>query len=510
MQTQTKIPSLDLIYSNPEFINLARLLKDLNAIWTPHHGQQFVGQRIFVDGVRKVFIECGRKWGKSEFAVDCCWRLGNMIKGGQIYYYGAYQKAVREFIWASGRLQNHGPREYIKDINKNEMRVTFTTDTFVKCDGADEYRIGKGFQPDVVILDEFADYNPDFWTAMSPNFAPKDTIVIIISSPPWLLEESPGEPVFFIKLADLWARYEQEAYSLNAKPKYVYINQPTHTNHHISREWLAEEEKNLRLLKQEDIWEREYLAKRVSGKGKRIIPTYDPATNMIPHEQIMQKIAANKDELIWGTIVDPASSAEAAFAGLIMAVNPYTAEAFFLDEVYEKDESKMTEHFVWPQLKEKEDELFPSEDLDRFTRVYDEAAKWFATGALNDFNISFSPTEKASNSISQGLTLLVTGFQRQKIWLSDRCQWFSWEMLNWVKDKYGRLSDKNNHLIDTSRYGLHALGFIISLEARPPENPDTHMRYKRRLVSPEEDFSEYSDLAISDPLGGFLGDELDD
>jgi hypothetical protein len=509
VKTPTKIPNLNLIYSNPEFANLARLLRDLNARWEPHDGQRAVGEKIFVEGARRVFIECGRKWGKSEFAVDLCWRFGNMIKGGQIYYYGAYQKAVREFIWAPQRLQLHGPREYVKEINKNEMRLTWTTDTFVKCDGADEFKIGKGFQPDVVILDEYADYNPDFWTAMSPNYAPKDTIVIIISSPPWLLESSPGEPVHFIKMADLWAKYQEEAYRLNKNPKYVYINQPTHTNPHISKEWLIQEEKDLRGMGQDDVWEREYLAKRVSGRGKRVIPTFDKTVHMVQHEELMARLKPQWDELTWATIVDPGSSADAAFGGLILAVNPYNGEAFFLDEVYEKDESRMTEHFIWPVLKEKEDDVYPSDDEERFLRIYDEAAKWFATGVLNEFGVTFQQTAKATNDISQGITLLVTGFYRNKIWLSTRCEWFAWELENYIKDKFGRPSDKNNHQIDTSRYGLHALDFALAKENRPEKEKDMHLKYQRKACSMADDFIEYGDLAHSDPLGGFISGDYD-
>ena len=509
MERPTKIPSLSLIYNNPEFANLAKLLRDLNSRWTPHDGQQAVGEKIFVDGARRVFIECGRKWGKSEFAVDLCWRFGNMIRNGQIYYYGAYQKAVREFIWAPGRLQQHGPREYIKEINKNEMRMTFTTDTFVKCDGADEFKIGKGFQPDVVILDEYADYNPDFWTAMSPNFAPKDCIVIIISSPPWILESGPGDPVHFIKLGDLWAQYEKDAYAVKKNPKYIYVNQPTHVNHHISREWLIQEEKDLRAMGQDDVWEREYLAKRVSGKGKKVIPTFNKSVHMVEHEILMERLKPQWDELVFGTIVDPGSSAEAAFAGLILAVNPYNGEAFFLDEVYEKDESRMTEHFIWPDLKLKEDDIFPGEDEERFQRIYDEAAKWFATGVLNEFGVTFNQTEKATHNISQGITLLVTGFFRNKIWLSTRCAWFAWEIENYIKDRFGKLSDKNNHLIDTSRYGLHGLGFQLLAEARPEKKTEVHMRHQKRGYSPTDDFAEYSDLADNDPLGGYIGEQYD-
>lgn len=483
MDGRTKIPTLSRILSDPEFRNLAFFLKGLNEKWEPHDGQRAVGEHIFVHGARRIFLENGRKWGKSDFAADVCWRLGNMIRGGQGYYFGAYQKAVRELMWANRRLQDHGPKEYVTAEHQNEMRLTFTTNTFVKCDGADEFKLSKGFNPDFVVLDEFADYPEDFWIAMSPNFASKDTIVVIISSPPWELEKEPGQPVLFVRLADLWKKYQQVAETKGLRSKYIYVNQPTHTNPHIPKPWLNEEREALIAMGMEDVWQREYEAKRVTGAGKRIIGTFSRERHVKAHDWIMkEKIEKHHEELIWLDVVDPAVSS--VFAGLVMAINPYSKEVFWLDEHYSKEDSENTSHIVWPILEAKENELYPEDlnvDPERFQRVYDEAETWFAQEVTNDFGVTFNPTEKVRNPKEFGISLLRSVFRYDKGYVSDRCKWLIWELENWRKDKFGAVPDRNNHTIDCSRYGLHAADYFLSPEEiKAPVK--LHPREDRRLI----------------------------
>lgn len=503
---KTLIPTPSQILTDDRFGHLATLLSSLNKSWKPHPGQEVVGKYIFQHGARRIFLENGRKWGKTEFCADICWRLGNMIQGGQGYYFGAYQKSVREFLWAPGRLQNHGPRDYVKEIHKTEMRLTFTSDTFIKLDGADEFRLSKGFNPDFVILDEFADYPEDFWPAMSPNFASKDAIVVIISSPPWLLENAPGEPVLFTRIADLWKRYMEEAHREKRRSKYIYLNRTSFDNErNLPSGFLQQEEIELKAMGLEDIWEREYLAKRVTGGGKRIIATYEKAKHMVPHDWLMSnKIERNRDILQWCTGVDPSQS---AFGVLNIAVNPYSKEVYFLDEILEKQDTETTEHLLWPRIKEKEDELYPEEghepDSERWDRVCDEAAKWWIVGCANDpnININFHPTEKATHSIEFGLSLLRSIFRYNKAYVSDRCQWFGYYLENWRRDKKGNIPNTGKDLIDCGRYILHRLGYYLT-EDDKKIIPKIHPREQRvRLRTPEQDMAETGDaLYGNDPF----------
>ncbi len=426
-----------------------------------------------------------------------------MIQGGQIYYYGAFAKAVREFLWAPGRLENYGPKDYIQEINKTEMRQTFTSNTFVKLDGADEFRGAKGINPDVLIADEGADYSNDFWNAMMPNLMAKDALILVISSPPWNLEEAPDKPVFFVRLMDLWKKYQDEGIRDNKPNKYAYFNMPTETNPHISKEWLKEERKTLFAMGLDDEWKREYMAQRVRAGGKRIIGTFDRKMHVYSHEFLTQKIEKNLTILHWTTTVDPSQS---AFGVLVLAIDPYSKEVFFLDEILERDENETTEQMLLPRILKKEDEFYPSDDRSRFIRVCDEAARWWIVGCSNDpaLGVPFEQTEKSLNSIEMGLSLLRTLFFLDKGYVSERCVNFIWQLENWKRDRKGNFPKGNDDLIDCARYGLHVNGYYLSRDEAPKIavlHPREQLKHARRGL--EEDMAVFEDNALVADIMGF-------
>jgi hypothetical protein len=462
--------------------------------WKPHAGQIAVGENFFVQGKRRGVVICGRKWGKSETAVDLIWRFGNLINNGQIYYFAAEQSAVREIIWAPRRLQDWGPKEYVASEDKTQMRITFTTGTFAKCDGADNFRGKKGFNPDVVILDEAADYPDSFWQAMGPNFAAKDCIVLIISSPPWRLENEPGKPTLFMRMLEVYKR----------NPLYFYMNRPTHDNEvNLPPGFLAREEKDLCETGQKDIWDREYLAKFTVNTGDRIIATFDKATHVKPHAMIMERISQSPVDWELVTAIDPGS----VYAATFMAINQYTKEVLWLDEIYEKEQKNMMVEAFWPAVRAKQIELCGNSEPDKWLNVYDEREKWFSIEATLRFNekdemqCQISPTEKQRDDKLDGLSMLRTIFAYGKGLMSDRCRWTTWEFENYRRNSVGDIPKAHDHTIDDTRYSLHAVEYYISSEDRPVDLKIPE--FYKRVPSMEEDMSDMFGEA-QDDMGNVL------
>lgn len=469
MSKSVSIPTYSEVLKDPRYADVAALFRELNQQWKPNPAQAEMGAAVFAYGKKKIGAEWGRKAGKTESVLDIITRLGNMIRGGQIYYFAAEQTAVREIIWESNRLRDWCPKDRIASINETQMRLEYKTGTFVKCDGADRFRSKKGFNPDVVVCDEAADYPDSFWNAMRPNFISKNCLVLVISSPPWELETEPGKPVYFIRMMDLWKKYEEDAAKQGKPSPYFYRCYPTSVNAaNLPEGYLEAEIAELIAMGEEDVVEREYYARRVVSGGHRLVGTFKKESHVYPHDWIIkEKIEKNRNILQWHEIVDPSQE---LFGALWLAINPYSKEVYFLDEIAERDENETTESQLWPRIQEKEDELYPDdEDTERWSRTCDEAAKWWIVGCANDvgIGIAYNPTEKATNSLEYGISLLRVIFRCNVGYVSDRCVWFIHQLLNWRRNERGQIPKEGKDLIDCARYGLHDAGYYISKDEQP-------------------------------------------
>lgn len=461
------------LWAKKELIHIAEFLGDMNKRFNPHPLQEKVLAAHFVEGGRRIFFEAGRKTGKTDTAMYFLTRHANTHFGHQCYYFAAVAKGVREIVWKSRRLELMVPRKYIETyqgrprIQDTEMRIHYTTKSFIKCDGADEFRFTKGFEPHAIVLDEFADYPRGFYEAMSPNFIPNDCVVMIISSPPWQLEDSPGESVMFCKIADAWARLMER--EKDKTRRHFYFHGTCYDNPHNRKELLDAEREYLVEIGEEDLWEREYLAKRIQGGGKRLVGTFDEHRHVYNHEWLIEtKIEKDLDSLEWVTSADPGT--KTVFGTIIMAINKYQKEVYFLDEVYKTNALETDTGTVVPEILEKENLLYDPNfrDANDFLRIYDEAASWFASESLKNFGVYWRQSQKAERDEESGLSLLRMIFGWNIGYISEKCTWLKYELNNY------RLSNKKkltgaHHLIDAVRYGLHAANFYLTKEDKPQE-----------------------------------------
>ena len=66
--------------------------------WKAHDGQRKVLRSIFNDGVRRVFIQAGRKWGKTETIMYIAWRYAMLYPYAACYIIGPTRKQQSEII----------------------------------------------------------------------------------------------------------------------------------------------------------------------------------------------------------------------------------------------------------------------------------------------------------------------------------------------------------------------------------------------------------------------------
>lgn len=479
--------------------SLSDVLASLHARWQPHEGQKPVGRALFHDQILDLFIEAGRNWGKTEFVSYVLWRWAISHPGSENYYFAPFMKQAREILWSSRRMQSFGPSDWLHGSpNDSQMRMQFQNGSFIKLDGSDNVEAYRGVKPKgITIFDEFKDFRPEFYEAYDPNRAAHDAPLIIIGTPP----ESDGQ---FTEVADFFKKH--------TKKRYFWA--PSEQNPYLSREWLKAKKEELYARSEGDVWEREYMARRVRGGKRSIFPMLSRELHCKPRHHLLQELRHDLFSLEWFTAVDPGTVS--TFAMLVLAINPYTRQVYVFDELYEQSIAHTSTSKIMPSLMEKEDLCFPCEPWQKdrrescFLRTCDEAAAWFMSEALDRYQVSFQPTQKALNKKESGLSLIKDLLLHEKITIASECVHLFSEMENYVRDDQGRIPKINDHLIDCLRYALGAAHYS-AVEKKAPEDQLARLDPRlRRLALEQKDLLREDEESFGVTTNTDLGQTWDD
>ena len=238
--------------------------------------------------MRYVFLQCGRKFGKTDFAIYCMYMYAIMFPNSQIYYIADTMKHAGELVWANSRLQkffltpkrkrNESDADYEKrreigkglhakyvlKSNSSEMRLTFKNGSFIKVDGAENYANADGIEPDFMVYDEFKSHDPRFNEAMEPNLRVKKAPLLIVGTPP----------------EALGTYYEKIANSFKRLSYGVHFQRPSYMNRHIypngekDPEFVEECEKYTS-RGDDDVMKRELYAEIVVSGSKALFPNLE-------------------------------------------------------------------------------------------------------------------------------------------------------------------------------------------------------------------------------------------
>ncbi len=473
------------------------VLADLHSIWLPHSGQEPVGKALFYDNKRRVFVRCGRKWGKTELSIYILYRWAMTIPHGQFYYIAPFYNQAAEIIWKPGRLQNflYDPDKkidlrsrYIQDIHETDRRVTFKNGSFIKLVGSDNYEAGRGFNPDGAVGDEYKDSDYRFYQGFNKNLIAKKAPIVLVGTPPNTNDH------FFVRTEE---EFKQD-------PRGAYFKMPTHSNPYIDREEL-ELEKSAAIAKGEWAeYKREVEAEIVPGGMGAIFPMFTiPELDMAGKfrgESRHVKTKANIDDKIlrhhkdykFYVAFDPGSSL--VFGVLFMAVHKFTKQVIVLDEIYETNRNHTSPKQIWPRAVAIMKRYHP---VEHWYKVYDYAATWFQVEINNEFRVALTPCTKDVNKKDVALSLIkdfmIADCENDSLFVvSDRCEKFVWEITNYATDENGNIPKKNDHLIDALRYNFNS-----AMLSTIPRN--RHIRPSDHREWTDMDFLE-DDEIISEPI----------
>jgi hypothetical protein len=421
----------------------AEIIEGLHKNWDPHDAQVAIGQALLKDRYQYIFAKCGRNFGKTDLVSYLLWRWAMSNPGSENYYFAPFYKQAKEIIWSSRRVQSFGPKDWIESFNNTELRIRFKNGSFIKLDGSDNVDSYRGVKPKgLSVFDEYKDFRSEFYDAYDPNLAAHKAPLIVIGTPPEV------EDHHFYHLED----------EFKANPKKKYFEFDSYCNPHIDPEYLDGKKAEYYRLGEGDVFEREYMVKRVFGGHNSIFPMLSKDIVM-PHDKLMRSIRKDKTKLMWLSAADPGTAT--CFAVLLVAVNPYTKTVYCLDEIYETDQKKTSTRLIGQRYWDKKMELMPKAD---WIQSYDEAAAWFSVEYAEAFDDGFVPTTKARNKKEDGISLIKDIMLRDKLVISDRCKKLFWEMRNYIRDDNGKIPKVNDHLIDCLRYCLGSIVYSLNEE----------------------------------------------
>lgn len=475
---------------------LATILHDLHDVWQPHPGQIEVGRAIFYEHKRRVFMRCGRKFGKSEFSIYTLYRWALTRPNGQFYYIAPFYNQAAELLWKPQRLQNFMGKhshKYVAEVHETDRRITFKNGSFIKLVGSDNYEAGRGLNPDGAVIDEYKDIDYRFYTGFEPNLLAKKAPILIVGTPPSEFDH------FFVRT--------EEDFKLD--PRGAYFKKPTYTNPYIDKEELDLERKAAEVKGELPKFMREIMAEIVPGGALSIFPMFESpqvdAAGKFVGETRHVKYSAELDARIMRThkdynfycAFDPGSSI--CFGVLFMAVNKYTKQVIVLDEIYEKNRNLTSGKRIWPRAVKIMERYAP---VAKWYKVFDYAAQWFQVEVNNEFNVALMPCTKDVNKKDVALSvikdfMLADDADNESLFIvSDRCEKFIWETANYSTDEDGKIPKLNDHLMDCIRYNFNSAG-LSTVPKERRHRPEDVRTWSREDYLDEEQYNQvdfYGDI----------------
>lgn len=429
---------------------LATVLADLHSVWTPHPGQIDVGRALFYHHKRRVFVRCGRKWGKTELSIYTLYRWALTIPNGQFYYIAPFYNQASEIIWKPGRLQNFlgvHKDKYVESVHETDKRIILKNGSFIKLVGSDNYEAGRGFNPDGAVGDEYKDSDKRFYDGFMDNLIAKKAPIMLVGTPPETFDH------FFIRTEE---DFKQD-------PRGAYFKKPTWNNPHIDPVEL-EMEKQSALIKGE--WAkymREIEAEIVPGGANAIfpmldMPRYDEQGQFVSETRHVKKYHSVYDDVSrtyrdWDfhACYDPGSAV--CFAIIFVAVNRFTRKVVVLDEIYETRKAETSTRTIYPRAMERMSQICDRVD---WIETYDYAAAWFQNEVQVEYSRGLMPCTKDIGNKEVKLSVIKDFMLEDMIVFTDKCMKLLGELATYATDENGKIPKKNDHAIDCLRYLFNA------------------------------------------------------
>ena len=125
---------------------------------------------------------CGRRFGKTHLAIrELAYHARMPDK--EVWYVAPSYKMARQIVWK--KLKNKlTDLNWVQKTNETELTITLRNGSTISLKGADNYDSLRGVGLDFIVLDEFADIDPEAWyETLRPTLSDKQGRALFIGTP---------------------------------------------------------------------------------------------------------------------------------------------------------------------------------------------------------------------------------------------------------------------------------------------------------------------------------------
>ena len=134
------------------------------------------------DPTRFRVVVAGRRFGKTHLSIrELCYHAKD--PGKDVWYVAPTYKMARQIVWRKlkNKLQD---LNWVAKTNETELTISLVNGSVIALKGADNYDSLRGVGLDFIVLDEFADIDPEAWyETLRPTLSDKQGRALFIGTP---------------------------------------------------------------------------------------------------------------------------------------------------------------------------------------------------------------------------------------------------------------------------------------------------------------------------------------
>lgn len=132
---------------------------------------------------RFIVICAGRRWGKSVWSINHCFKQA-LLNPGRYWIVGPTYTQTKSIYWKGKLLDTYIPEDVVKRKNENELFIELKNGSIIELKGSDKPDSLRGAGLKGVILDEYAYMRPSVWEEhIQPMIRDSKGWAVFISTP---------------------------------------------------------------------------------------------------------------------------------------------------------------------------------------------------------------------------------------------------------------------------------------------------------------------------------------